>query len=73
MVSNNNALVKLAGGSTNSLTGSIYPKTGLMSITFGNGAGRATTAAKGALLQNRNSAAGFFLGKTNAGLIFLQP
>jgi hypothetical protein len=34
MVSNNNALVKLPGGSTNSLTGSINPKTGLLTITF---------------------------------------
>ncbi len=73
MVSNNNALVKLPGGSTNSLTGSINPKTGLLTITFGDGVGKATTAGTGAVLQNGNTAAGFFLGKTNAGSIVLQP
>jgi hypothetical protein len=72
-VSNNNALVKLPGSPTNSLTGSINAKTGLLTATFGNGAGRATTAAKGAVLQNVTNAAGFFLGKTNAGSIVLQP
>jgi hypothetical protein len=72
-VSNNNALVKLPGSLTNSLTGSINPKTGLLTVKFGNGAGKATTAATAAVLQNTNKAAGFFLGKTNAGSIFLQP
>jgi hypothetical protein len=72
-VSTNNALVKLAGSPTNSLTGSINPKTGLLTITFGNGAGKATTIGTGAALQNVNSAGGFFLGKTNAGSILLQP
>jgi hypothetical protein len=72
-VSNNNALVKLAGSPTNSLSGSINPKTGLLTITFGNGAGKATTAGKGAVLQSMNSGGGFFLGKTNAGSIRLQP
>jgi hypothetical protein len=72
-VSDNNALVKLPGSPTNSLSGSINPKTGLLTITFGNGAGKATTAGKGAVIQNVNSAAGFFLGKTNAGSILLQP
>ena len=72
-VSNNNALVKLTGSPTNSLTGSINTNTGLLTITFGNGAGKATTAGIGAVLQNANSAGGYFLGKTNAGSIFLQP
>jgi hypothetical protein len=72
-VSNNNALVKLPGSPTNSLTGSINAKTGLLTATFGNGAGKATTAAKGAVLQNVTNAAGFFLGKTNAGSMVLQP
>jgi hypothetical protein len=72
-LSNNNALAKLPGSATNSLIGSINPKTGLLTITFGNGVGKATTAGKGAVLQNTNSAAGFFLGKTNAGTILLRP
>jgi hypothetical protein len=71
--SNNNALVKLPESPTNSLTGSINPKTGLLTITFGNGDGKTTTAAKGAVLQNVTNAGGFFLGKTNAGSILLQP
>ena len=72
-VSNNNALVKLPGNPTNSLTGSINSKSGLLTITFGNGAGKATTAGKGAVLQNSTNGAGFFLGKTNAGAIILVP
>ena len=72
-VSNNNTLVKLPGSPTNSLTGSINTNTGLVTITFGNGAGTATTAGKGAVLQNVTNAAGFFLGTTNAGSIILQP
>jgi len=55
------------------LTGSINRTNGLLTIKFGNGAGKATTTGKGAVLQNVNSAGGFFLGKTNAGSIFLQP
>ena len=72
-VSNNNALVKLVGGSTNSLTGSISPKTGLLTVTFGNGAGRATTAGKGAVLQNMTNAAGFFLRNNASGTFHLIP
>lgn len=72
-VSNNNALVKLPGSPTNSLTGSINPKTGLLTITFGDGIGKATVVGHGAVLQNTNVAAGFFLGKTNAGSIILVP
>ena len=72
-MSNNNTLVKLAGSPTNSLTGTNNPKTGLLTITFGNGAGKATTTGTGAVLQNATSAGGFFLGKTNAGSILLQP
>jgi len=67
-----NALMKQSG-STNSLTGSINPKTGLLSVTFGNGSGKSTTTGTAAVLQNLSSAAGFFLGKTNAGCITLQP
>ena len=69
----NNELVKLRGDPTNSLTGLINPKTGLLTITFGNGTGKATTVGKGAVLQNVTNAGGFFLGKTNGGSILLQP
>jgi len=72
-VSKNNTLVKLAGSATNSLTGTNNAKTGLLTITFGNGSGKATTAGTGAVLQNVNSGGGFFLGKTNAGSILVTP
>ena len=72
-VNNNNALVKLAGGAANSLTGSINPKTGLLTVTFGNGTGNSTTKGLGAVLQNVTNAGGYFLGKTNAGSILLTP
>lgn len=69
-----NQVVKLADGSpTNSLTGSINPKTGVWTVTFGNGNGRATTEGKGAFLQNTSNAGGFFVGATNAGSITLAP
>jgi hypothetical protein len=71
-VSNNNALVKLGKLPTNSLTGSITAKTGLLTITFENGAGKETTGT-GAVLQNATNGGGFFLGNTNAGSIILQP
>jgi hypothetical protein len=72
-VSNNNALAKLPGGATNSLAGSINPKNGLLTVTFGNGTGKATTVGTGAVLQNGANAGGFFLSRTNAGSIILQP
>ncbi len=72
-VNNNNAVVKLPGGPTNSLTGTINAKTGLLTITFGNGAAKATTAGTGAVLQNATNGGGFFLAKTNAGTILLNP
>jgi hypothetical protein len=72
-ISNNNTFVKLPGSPTNSLTGTNNPKIGLLTITFGNGNGKATTTATGAALQNATNAAGFFLGKTNAGSFLLHP
>jgi hypothetical protein len=72
-VSSTNTLVKLADAPTNSLSGSINLKTGLLSLTFGNGNGTNTTMAVGAVLQNRTNAGGFFLTPTTAGSINLQP
>ena len=73
-VSNNNTLVKLAGSPTNSLTNStIAPSTGLLTVTFGNGNGKATTTGLGAVLQSQTNGGGFFLGTTNAGLVLLLP
>jgi hypothetical protein len=66
-------LVKLTKLPTNSLSGSINRKTGLLTVTFGYGVKATTTTGTGAVLQNVTNAAGFFLGKTNAGSIILQP
>jgi uncharacterized repeat protein (TIGR03803 family) len=71
-VSNNNALAKLGSLPTNSLTGSVNPKTGLLSVTFGNVSGKGTTTGAGAVLQASNSAWGFFTNATGAGLIALD-
>jgi hypothetical protein len=72
-VSSSNTLVKLGVLPANSLTGSIAPKTGLFTVTFGNGNGKATTTGSGAILQTQTNGGGFFLGTTNAGLISLLP
>jgi hypothetical protein len=69
-----NQLVKTDSGSpSNSLTGAINPKSGVWTIAFGNGLGRATTQGLGALLQDTANAGGFFLQTTNAGSITLTP
>ena len=70
-VSTSNTLVKLGAQPTNSLTGSIAPKTGLLTLTFGNG--KTPTPGLGAVLQNQTNGGGFFLGTTNAGIISLLP
>ena len=69
----NNTLVRLAGSPTNLLTGSIAPKTGLLTLSFGNGSGKTTTPGLGAFLQSQTNGGGFFLGTTNAGFISLLP
>jgi hypothetical protein len=70
----NNTLVKETNSvSTNSLTGAITNKTGLLKIIFGNGTGRATTVGYGAILQDSNSGGGYFVTKTNAGYFRLLP
>jgi len=55
------------------LTGTIAPKTGLLQISFGNGARKATTASFGAMLQDSTNGGGYFVTKTNAGAILLGP
>jgi hypothetical protein len=55
------------------LSGLITTNTGLLSVTFGNGSGRSTTTAAGAILQNQTNGGGFFLGITNAGSVSLLP
>jgi uncharacterized repeat protein (TIGR03803 family) len=77
-VTNNNVLVKLGGKPTNSLSGSINPNTGLLTVTIGNGYGKPATTGYGIVLQNTNnvqvsnSVAGFIATATNTGLLILQ-
>jgi uncharacterized repeat protein (TIGR03803 family) len=71
-VNDNNTLAVLAGP-TNSLSGSINPRTGLLKISFGNGDRRAVTTGFGAALQNSNSGGGYFGNTASAGSIILQP
>ena len=70
----NDTVVKAPGSlATNSLTGTIAPKTGLLQVTFGNGAGKATTIGYGVMLQDSTNGGGYFVTKTNAGAIQLGP
>ena len=73
IVVSNNTLTNLGVLPTNSMTGLINPKTGLLNLTFANGNGHATNSAFGAILQNTTNAGGFFLTSTNAGFLNLQP
>jgi predicted outer membrane repeat protein len=56
-----------------SLTGIVNPKTGQVTITFGTGTGAATILGYGAILENTSTLGGYFITKTNAGLILLSP
>jgi hypothetical protein len=66
-----NSLKNLGALPTNSLTGSINPKTGLLTLTFAHG--KTTQDAWAAILQDTTNAGGFFLTPTNAGSLELQP
>jgi len=71
----NNSVVETSGAANppNSLKGTVAPKTGLLTITFGNGTGNATTVGFGAILQNSTNGGGYFVTRTNAGAILLSP
>ncbi len=69
----NNTLIKEAGSPSNSLTGTLNPRTGLLTINYGNGTGKTTTTGYAAILQNSTNGGGYFLTKTNAGAVILQP
>jgi ATP:corrinoid adenosyltransferase len=66
-------LAVFPGGATNSLSSSINPKSGFLKITFGNGNGKKTTDAIGAILQDHGLGGGYFVTSTNAGAISLTP
>jgi hypothetical protein len=56
----------------NSLSGTINLATGFLQIVFGNGDGRAVTRGYGAYLQNADFGGGYFVTRTNGGLIILD-
>ncbi len=70
-LSNNTVLTQ--SGPANSLRGALNPKTGALKLIFGDGDGKATAAGYAAFLQDQTNAGGFFVTKTNAGSISLQP
>jgi len=65
-------LVNASGTPTNSLSGTINLRTGLLQIRFGNGNRSSTTPGHGAMLQNTTNAGGYFVLGTNAGSITLN-
>ncbi len=72
-ITNDTVIKASSNTTTNSLTGTIAPKTGLLQLTFGNGTGKATTVGFGAMLQDSTNGGGYFVTKTNAGAILLGP
>ena len=62
---------KMTETGTKTVIGSITPKTGLLTVTIGSGASKET--GRGAILLNAANGGGYFLTKTNAGAVILQP
>ncbi|HEX3720285.1 MAG TPA: hypothetical protein VH595_20225 [Verrucomicrobiae bacterium] len=63
---------KIVGsGGISLLSGSINPRTGLMTITFGNGVGKSTTTGHAAFLEDSGIGGGYFLYKGQPGAIWL--
>ncbi len=69
-ISNNDMFVNSPGSPANSLSGSIAPKTGVFTLTFGNG--KPGTTGSGVFLQSQAIGGGFFLQTTNTGIISVQ-
>jgi hypothetical protein len=68
---NINAAGKMTETGTKTVIGSITPKTGLFTVTVGSGASKVT--GYGAILLNATNGGGYFLTKTNAGAVILEP
>ena len=68
-ISNNFKLGKVSGPTP--LSGSLAPKTGLLTVTIGSGASKVT--GHGTILLNATNGGGYFLTKTNAQAIQLGP
>jgi hypothetical protein len=72
-VESNNTIVKSGSSPTNTVTGVLNPRSGLIQLTFEDGVGKTKRIAYGAFLQNMQTAAGFFVNTTNRGAFELQP
>jgi hypothetical protein len=68
-VSNNYKLGDVSGPTP--LNGCINPKTGLLKVTIGSGANKWTCC--GTILLNATNGGGYFVTKTNAGAVKLEP
>ena len=68
-ISNNCKLGEVSGPTP--LSGYINPKTGLLKVTIGSGANK--TNGYGAILLDATNGGGYFLSKTNAQAIKLEP
>ena len=68
-----NTLTNLGPFPTNSLTGSIDARSGLLTLLFDGGNGQATNKAWAALVESTTNAGGFFLTSSNAGAVTLRP
>ena len=71
----NNQFQILPGSATNSLSGSLTPASGTLSVTLRpTGLGKTNDrTAQGVILQTNNTGWGFFIGTTNAGSLYLHP
>jgi hypothetical protein len=72
-ITKTNELKVTSGSTSNALTGSINPKTGVLTLSFVTKRGKPRTVGKGVVLQATTNGAGFFLDPTNAGSIILDP
>ena len=73
MVSITNDTLAKTAISPLALNGTVNPATGLVKIVFGTGNANATITGYGAILENESVLSGYFVTKTNAGLILFQP
>jgi hypothetical protein len=72
-VESNNTIVKSGSSPTNTVTGVLNPRSGLIQLTFEDGVGKTKRIAYGAFLQDSQTAAGFFVNTTNRGAFELEP
>lgn len=75
MLTDNDKLTATVSQPTNSLTGSVNPKTGLLTVTFANGNRKSpfTYTGYGVVLQDSTNAGGYFITTNIGGAIHLQP